>query len=164
MSLGYLVGVVLEVVVLDRAPVEAGLLNQRITILVELQLGEVLFEPIAKDWHAELVEAGQVALIAHDGYDWTDWFDVLSELAEANFEQSSELLERLAEFAFQQLDVLGSHFEGWGLEVPTARRYAEYEPEVYMDNVPFIIYEDVAVMPILDLQQICQQGVCCQRR
>lgn len=69
MSLGYLVGVVLEVVVLDRAPVEAGLLNQRITILVELQLGEVLFEPIAKDWHAELVEAGQVALIAHDGYD-----------------------------------------------------------------------------------------------
>jgi hypothetical protein len=63
------VGEMLEVIILNCAPVKAGLFNEVVTILVKLDRRKMLLESVSEDWHTELMKARKVTFLAHDLYD-----------------------------------------------------------------------------------------------
>lgn len=74
-------------------------------------------------------------------------------------EQPFELLERLAVDPAEHLDVLERELEGCGLEADVARRIRQHKAEVDVDEVAVAVNQDVAVMSILDLEQVGDDGV-----
>lgn len=65
--------------------------------------------------------------------------------------QPPELLVRLALDPAEDLDVLEWELERRGLEADVAGRVREHKPKVDVDQMAIAVYEDIAVMPILDL-------------
>ena len=65
--------------------------------------------------------------------------------------------------AAEDLDVLERELEGRGLEADVAGRVGEHEAEVDVDEVPVAVEEDVAVVPVLDLQQVRHERVARER-
>jgi len=76
-----------------------------------------------------------------------------------------EIVKQLRSFALRvgvhDLKQLASQFEGRSLEVDTTRRVAEHEAKVDVDDVAPLVQHDVAVMPVLDLQEEADQAVPC---
>ena len=56
---------------------------------------------------------------------------------------------------------LTSQLEGRPLEVDTPRGVAEHETKVNMDDVTSLTEHDVAIVPVLDLQEEANQAVAC---
>ena len=73
---------------------------------------------------------------------------------EALPEQLPELAVRRAVEPAEDLDVLERELERGGLEADVAGRVGEHEPEVDVDEVPVAVEEDVAVVSILDLEEV----------
>jgi hypothetical protein len=82
---------------------------------------------------------------------------VLENSREAFVEESAELEEGFRVHASKNLNVVRYEFErDWGLKLnsfPWGIR--EKESEIYMDDVPIPGDEDVAIMSIFYLQEIC---------
>ena len=76
-----------------------------------------------------------------------------------------EVVKQLRSFALRvgvhDLKQLASQLEGRSLEVDTTRGVAEHEAEVDVDDVAPLIQHDVAIMPVLDLQEEADQAVPC---
>ena len=159
MSLSDLIGQVLEVVVLDRSPVPVRLVDQLFAVLTHLLVIVPGLEPVPEHGHVELLEAGQIAVPAHHVDDRADLVHVLPQLVEPLEEQPFEVVEQLGALALEQLDVLARELEGGGLEVPVPGRRGEDEPEVDVDDVPLVVDQEVAVVPVLDLEDVGQDAV-----
>ena len=76
-----------------------------------------------------------------------------------------EIVKELRSFALRvgvhDLQQLTSQLEGRSFEVHTTRGVAEHEAEVDVDDVASLVEHDVAVMPVLDLQEEANQAVPC---
>ena len=76
-----------------------------------------------------------------------------------------EIVKELRSFALRvgvhDLKQLASQLEGGSLEVDTTRGVAEHEAKVDVDDVAPLIQHDVAIMPVLDLQEEADQTVPC---
>ena len=84
---------------------------------------------------------------------------VLPRGLKALFEEPPELLEGCPFEAAEHLDVLERELERRGLEADIPRRVRQHEAKVDVDQVPIAVDQDVAVVPVLDLQQVCDDGV-----
>ena len=75
------------------------------------------------------------------------------------------IIEQLRGFAFRvgvhDFKQLTSQLEGRPLEVDTPRGVAEHETKVNMDDVTPLTEHDVAIVPVLDLQEEAHQAVSC---
>ncbi len=54
-------------------------------------------------------------------------------------------------------------FERCSLEAHVTRRVAKHEAKVDVDQVTFPVDQDVTVMPVLNLQEVCDNAVTCKR-
>ncbi len=76
-----------------------------------------------------------------------------------------EIVKQLRSFALRvgvhDLKQLASQLEGRSLKVDTTRGVAEHEAKVDVDDVAPLVQHDVAVMPVLDLQEEADQAVTC---
>ena len=88
---------------------------------------------------------------------------MLARRVEALAKELAELVVRRAVEAPEDLDVLQRELERRRLEADVAWRVREHEPEVDVDEVPVAVEEDVAVVPVLDLQQVRDEGVARER-
>lgn len=77
-------------------------------------------------------------------------------------EQPFEFPERVAIYAAKYFDIVKRELERCGLKPDVARRVGQHEPEVDMNEVPVAVEENVAVMPVFDLQEVCDDGVTCK--
>lgn len=87
---------------------------------------------------------------------------VLPRSIEPFLEQPLELLERLAVNTSQNLDVLERQLEWRCLKADVSGRVGKHEAKVDVDQMAVTVDEDVAIMAILDLQEICNDGVSCK--
>ena len=87
---------------------------------------------------------------------------MLPRRLESLFEQPPKLLIHLGVDPTQHLNVLQRELERGSLKADVARRVREHEPEVDVDEVALAVEEDVAVVPIFDLEEVCYDGVACQ--
>ena len=78
---------------------------------------------------------------------------------ETFLEEPLELFERLSLDTSEDLYVLERELKRCGFESDVARRVGEHETEVDMDEVSVSVDQNVAVVAILDLQQVCNDGV-----
>ena len=74
-------------------------------------------------------------------------------------EQTTKLEVRPTVHATEHLDVLEGQLERRGLEADVPRRVREHESEVDVDQVPVAVEQDVPVVPVLDLQEVCHERV-----
>jgi len=76
-----------------------------------------------------------------------------------------EIVKQLRSFALRvgvhDLKQLASQFEGRSLEVDTTWGVAEHEAKVDVDDVAALVQHDVAIVPVLDLQEEADQAVPC---
>lgn len=61
----------------------------------------------------------------------------------------------------QHFQQLASQLERGRFKVDPSRGVAEHEAEVDVDDVALLIQHDVAVVPVLDLQEVADQAVTC---
>ena len=128
---------------------------------INLLVGRLLQEPTPELLIVELLEAWEIAILHHD---LDDGCDIIY-----NFLQGGEPLEdqlliegvlgRL--LTIHDVGVLRGQFEVCILEVDTSRRGVQHEPEIYMNDVTLRINQHVAVMTVLDLQDVAYDGVRC---
>ena len=88
---------------------------------------------------------------------------VFSRGLKSLMEQFTEFPQRLAIRSAQHLDVLQRQLERRGLEPDIPRRVRQHEPKVNMDQVTVAVQQDVAVMAVLDLEEVGDYGVPGQR-
>lgn len=120
-------------------------------------------EPVSKNVEVELLEAGQIGVPTHHVDNVTDLVHMLLQLVEPLEEQLLEVAIEFGILPLQQLHVLSSEFEGGRLEIPTSWGDAEDKPEVDVHDVALIVDKDIAVVAILNLQDVRKDAVGCQR-
>ena len=59
----------------------------------------------------------------------------------------------------EHLDILQWKLEWCGLKANIARRVRQHEPKVDVDEVALAIQQDVAIMAVLDLEEVGDHGV-----
>ena len=79
---------------------------------------------------------------------------MLPRRLEPLLKQPPELPIRIRLHPAEHLDVLERELERCSLEPDVARRVREHEPEVDVDEVPVAIEENVAVVSVLDLEEV----------
>lgn len=151
----------LDLVVPVGGPVVRSLLDHSPHVGGGLDLAHVQHEPVLQIHHRLLQEARQPR-IEHKPHQVDNMLVVPAGNQEALNHQVHVQLERLAvDLAshdlyhfFSQLEVrsLKAEVVGW--------RDVEDEPKVYMDEVSLLLVDqDIAVMPVLDLQDVGDNGV-----
>ena len=86
---------------------------------------------------------------------------VLARRLEALTKELPELQKRRALYATQDIYILHGQFEWRGLEAQVPRRVRKHEAEVDVHDMAFAVDEDVPVMPVLDLEEVRDEGVAC---
>lgn len=76
-----------------------------------------------------------------------------------NLEVAEELRVVALGIALHHLQKLPSELEGRGLEVDAPGGVGQHEAEVDVDDMPRIIQQQVAVVPVLDLEQVGDEAV-----
>lgn len=76
-------------------------------------------------------------------------------------EQLPKLQECRAIHTTQHLNVLRRELEGSRLKPDVPWRIGKHEAKIYVDEVAVAVDEDVAVVSILDLEKIGDDGVTC---
>eukprot|EP00639_Heterosigma_akashiwo_P005275 CAMPEP_0194576286 /NCGR_PEP_ID=MMETSP0292-20121207/11459_1 /TAXON_ID=39354 /ORGANISM="Heterosigma akashiwo, Strain CCMP2393" /LENGTH=275 /DNA_ID=CAMNT_0039428299 /DNA_START=410 /DNA_END=1234 /DNA_ORIENTATION=- len=156
----------LVLVVEGSAPVVRGILNQMVHVRGRRAVVQVRPEPGRQGsddllWLA--AKAGQVLVAVGRHLNQVD--DLLVAPAQGHehvHAQAPEAPEAGRPLAAQQLHPLLRQLEGRPLEVRVARRPGEHEPEVDVDGVALGVQEDVPVVPVLQVEQVAQDGVRAQ--
>ena len=84
---------------------------------------------------------------------------MLSEGHETFEHQLLELVKRFRPIPTQHLNVFLSQFKGSRFEIKVAWRVAEHESEVYVDHVALGVQQNVAVVSVLDLENVAQETI-----
>lgn len=72
------------------------------------------------------------------------------------------MLENIGIFSLHKLDVIFCHFEGSSLEIHVTWGARQHKTEIYVDDVPRCIDQDIIIMSIFYLEEILNERVPCQ--
>ena len=77
--------------------------------------------------------------------------------------QDFEVVEELRAFpvriAVHHLKELSRELKRGGLEIDASRGVGQHEPEVYVHHVALLVQQDVAIVPVLDLQEVADDAI-----
>lgn len=76
-----------------------------------------------------------------------------------NLEVAEELRVIALSIALHHFQQLPGELEGRGLKIDAARGVGQHEAKVDVDDMPRIIQQQVAVVPVLDLEQVADEAV-----
>ena len=82
---------------------------------------------------------------------------MLPQLHEAFDHEALELGEGARVLPAEQLDILSRHLEAVRLAIDVSWRVAQQEAEVNVDHVTLRIQQNVAVVPVFDLQDVAEE-------
>ena len=133
-------------------------------MLLELLRSEVEPKGVLKELQVELAEAVQVTLLHHDFEYEHEFVELVPERGHALREEQPEVfVELVGLLAADEVEVLLGELEGRLLEVDSAGGHAEDEAEVDVDDVALHVEQDVAVVPVLELEHVGEDGGAGQR-
>lgn len=106
-----------------------------------------------------VLKTGQVVLVADYLYVFYQVLGILPDVFETQNEQLLELFEHVAVDAIHQIDVLLGKLERCLLELDVAGALAQDKAEVNVHDMAGRVDEQVAVVPVLDLEDVADQTV-----
>lgn len=161
---------ILEIVIAASPPVVVAFNHQVVNEALALGVWKHFAcweEPILEIFYGLLsaFEAGKIILAQkhHLNYNY-NLLSIFLQRKEALLHELTILPEVLRAVPTQHLDLLCRQFKGCLLKLDTlAWRVRQEETEVDVDQVTFYVNHDVAVMSILYLEDVADQGVSCKR-
>mmetsp|Transcript_1418 Transcript_1418/g.4234 ORF Transcript_1418/g.4234 Transcript_1418/m.4234 type:complete len:273 (-) Transcript_1418:380-1198(-) len=151
-------------VILAGAPAVQALPNEPQHVIHDLSLSQVGGEAAAEGGHGagSGLEAGEAAVL-HHLHQQQQPVRMLACRQKPPDAQHLEVVEQLGGAAVgvgvHDLQQLPGELEWSRLEVDAPRGVAQHKPEVDVHQVARLVHQDVAVVPVLDLQQVGDQAV-----
>ena len=84
---------------------------------------------------------------------------MLTSVSEASAHESLELIVSVAVHATEDINVVAREFEGGCLEADSTGRQAQDEAKVDVNEMPFGIHENIAIMTVFDLQEVRDDSI-----
>ena len=140
----------------------SGAEYESINELVALSSRESKLESIAEQSSCAIVagsKAWQVRVALHEFHQQNEAFSMLTSVSEASAHESLELIVSVAVHATEDIDVVAWEFERGCLEADPTGRQAQDEAKVDVNEMPFGIHENIAIMTVFDLQEVRDDSI-----
>lgn len=140
----------------------SGAQYESINELVALGSREPKLESIAEQSSCAVVagsKAWQARVALHEFHQQNEAFSMLTSVSEASAHESLELIVSVAVHATEDIDVVAWEFERGCLEADTTGRQAQDEAKVDVNEMPFGVHENIAIMTVFDLQEVRDNSI-----